>query len=110
MKNSEILNAGKCYLNYADRNRQFIMVVRSRKCPCPNCGTKQSLYEAARIADIDSIDVELEPGDGPYRCIGCDCRIKLTAPDFVGEWIWTLAPYIDPALVAKAAMGRRPLG
>lgn len=99
--NTELLNAGPArLLGGIERQRQFILKKLVCQMPCPNCGTRQSWFEAAGLA-IDALDLEREPPT-PIKthCTLCKRELKKLLPAFIAGpepgWYWFLVPIRVP--------------
>lgn len=100
-KNSELLAApNNALLSGLDKQRRFILQRHSVQMPCPNCGTKQNVFEATGVA-IDDYDTDAG-GEKIGTCIGCKRGLEHVIPFVVAAgpgWQWSLVK-IEPGSAA----------
>lgn len=90
MKNSELINRpNNDLISGLDRQRRFILLNHSAQKACPNCGTRQNVFEATGVT-IDEYDTNL-PGEKEATCIECKRGLVYLLPIF-GDWRWRLVP------------------
>lgn len=94
--NTELLNMSDPeakLLTGIERQRRFVMRIQARQMPCPNCGTGQSVFEAAGIK-LDDYDFGVS--EHKYTCINVTCRRELEhcVPLIAihHAWLWMLVP------------------
>jgi hypothetical protein len=89
MTNRELLNTPKEVLSAADRQRLFLLRVRSTLMPCPACRKAVDGFAAAGIT-VDQFDFGRTPLN--YRCPACGAGLEQVVPPFsIGPlWHWRL--------------------
>jgi hypothetical protein len=94
MKNSELRDySPKNLLSGIDQQRQLILREYSVQQPCPNCTTRQNVFEGLGI-DIDDYDTNAG-GEKAATCTGCGRQLVLVVPfmKMAGpHWEWQLVP------------------
>ena len=101
MKNSKLLvYKNRELLGHLDKQRQFILQMHSYPMPCPNCGTRQNVFEGIGV-DIDDYRADGKTvNDKKAHCISCKRELEYVVPLFKtspGGWKWALVSASKPA-------------
>lgn len=90
MTNREILQTPRQLLGTVDRQRLFLLWVKSTPVPCPACKRPVNAFEAAGI-DLD--DYDFGNTKYQYRCPGCGAELEQVVPFLAAGgslWHWHL--------------------
>lgn len=97
MTNSELLTTPKELLSPTEQQRKFLIQEMSYQQPCPNCGTKQNVFEATGTSVKDYTGNIIGK---PATCIACKRELKHAVPLVMTGpvcWFWMLVP-IKPTI------------
>lgn len=91
MTNSQILETPDHLLTGIDKQRKYCMRLNLIEMPCPNCGTKQNVYQAGAF-EINDDDFGVTKR--VYFCITCKRKLEHCVPLLAGPgciWVWELS-------------------